>query len=274
MNISATHEPIHRHPFAFSALVIAMAIAVEALTNVTSDLLGVELSVNATGIISGALVSLLGALVIRRLGLWRQLGLVGRSVRPRTLLWFVPFAIYGLLPLTQGLHISAATAVGAVAFGVLIASWKLMVLALVLYAWLPHGAGRAAALTASFWATMHLSGILLGASVAPTLVLCLSYVFLAFAFVAIRLRTGLLWPLVAAYALLLASAAATQHGDASNLAASVTDVMPAVAVSTLLAGYGLLAWPRRAQPATDQIHPRPTVAVRSTAGAAQHTTAR
>ncbi len=81
---------------------------------------------------------------------------------------------------------------------------------------------------------MHVGGILTGGIVAPTLVLCLSYLFLGFAFVAVRLRTGLLWPIVASYALLLASAVAVQNTEASNLVASVADVMPAVTISLLL----------------------------------------
>jgi len=249
MNLTVASDSIHRHPFTFSTLVIAAVVAIETLLKVTSDLLSVELSVITVGIINGAVLSLLGALVIQRLGSWRQLGLIGRPVRPRTLLWFLPFAIYGVLPLTQGLDITAGKAAAAVAFGVLIASWKLMVLALVLYAWLPRGPRTSAALTAFFWASMHVGGILTGGIVAPTLVLCLSYLFLVFASVAVRLRTGLLWPIVASYALLLASAVAVQDTEASNLVASVADVMPALAISLLLAGYGLVAWPRRAQAA-------------------------
>lgn len=61
---------------------------------------------------------------------------------------------------------------------------------------------------------------------------------------AVWLPTGLPWPLVACYALLLASASAVQT-EASNLAASVADVAPALVISVLLAAYGLAAWPRR-----------------------------
>ena len=76
--------------------------------------------------------------------------------------------------------------------------------------------------------------------------LSLSYLFLAFAFVAVRVKSGLLWPLVPAYALLLASAVAVPDAETSNLAASVPDMMPALTVSLLLAGYGLVVWPRYA----------------------------
>lgn len=246
MNRTSARDSIHRHPFAFSVLLIAAVVGFEALALVTIDLLPVQVPVITVGIMTGAVLSLCGVFLIEWLGLWSQLGLVGRPARWPTLLWFLPFVIYGLLPLTQGFDFSARDAVAAVAFGVLIAVWKLGALALVLYAWLPHGAGRAAMLTACFWASMHMGGIVTGGFLAPTLVLSLSYLFLAFAFVAVRVRSGLLWPLVPAYALLLASAVAVQGAETSNLAASVPDMMPALTVSLLLAGYGLVVWPRRA----------------------------
>lgn len=57
--------------------------------------------------------------------------------------------------------------------------------------------------------------------------------------------------------LILKPAAATQTGDTANLADSVTAVLPAVGSSIVLAGYGLLAWPRRWQPAGRDAVARP-----------------
>ena len=212
------------------------------------------LSVITVGIISGALLSVLGALVVGRLGLWRQTGLIGRPARPVSLLWFLPFVVYGLLPLTQGADMTAELAAGAAVFGFLIAFWKLVVLGLLIYAWLPSGERSAAALAATFWATMHLGGIFTGGIVVPTLLLCLSYIFLAFAFGAVRLRTGLFWPLIVSYALLLAGAVAVQDGEASNLVPSVAAIVPAVVISALLASFGLLALPRHKQPVEQRPH--------------------
>jgi hypothetical protein len=180
--------------------VVATATAVELLVNATLDLLSLRLPIVTVGVISGALLSLLGAVTVTRLGLWRQLGLLRYPAQPRALLWFLPFVIYGVLPLTEGLHVSADKAAAALTFGLLIAFWKLIMLAVLLYAWLPRGARWAAAATTLFWASMHLGGTLTGATVVPTFVLSLSYLFLAFAFVAVRLRTGLLWPMIATYA--------------------------------------------------------------------------
>jgi hypothetical protein len=248
MNTITAQKFIHRHPVTVSVLVIATAGAVEILLKATIDLLSVQLPVITVGIISGALLSLLGGVTLTRLGLWRELGLLGRPVQPRALLWLVPFVIHGVLPLTEGFHVSADKAAAALAFGMLIAFWKLVVLAVLFYAWLPHGARCAAAATALGWASMHLGGILTGAPVVPTLLLSLSYLFLAFAFVAVRLRTGVLWPLLATYALLLTTAVAVQKIQSNNLVPSVTHVLHAVGISILLAVYGLLAWPRHKHP--------------------------
>jgi hypothetical protein len=236
---------IRRHPLAFSALVIGVFVGIDVAMAAASDLLSLEWSVITKGIISSAVQSLLAALVIRRLGLWRELGLVQRPAQWRNLLWFLPFALYGLAPLTAGVDATAGDVAAAVAFGVLVAFWKLAVLGLVLYAWLPRGARAAAALTACSFAIGHLGGILVGSIVVPTLVLSLSYLFLGFAFVAVRLRTGLLWPLVCCYTLFLTTAAMVlQDNGASNLAGSVSDVLPAVSISLVLAGYGLIVWRR------------------------------
>jgi len=257
MNTLEARRFAHRKPWAFSALVVVAAGGLDLILKPAVDLLSLRLSVITIGIISGAVVATIGALVVGQLDLWRQLGLIGRPARPLALLWCLPFAIYGLLPLTLGIEITPVRGAGALAFGVLIAFWKLVVLGLILYAWWPRGPRTAAVVTAVFWGGMHLGGLVAGAPLVPTLLLALSYCLLGFAFVAVRFRVGLLWPLIACYALLLTTAAATQTGDASNLADSVTAVLPAVGSSIVLAGYGLLAWPRRWQAAERDAVARP-----------------
>lgn len=277
MSLTFDRDSIRRHPLTFSVLLIAAVVGVDVLMVATRDLLSLQFSVITAGIISGAVLSLLGALAIGRLGLWRELGLIGRPARRRTLLWCLPFAIYGVLPLTGGFDLTAGKVASAAAFGVLIAFWKLAVLGLVLYAWLPRGTRAAAALTACSFAIMHVGGILLGAIVVPTLVLSLSYLFLGFAFVAVRLRIRLLWPLACCYALFLTTAAMVlQDNGASNLAGSVSDVLPAVFSSLLLAGYGLIVWrrPRATAEPAGHLGDGPGVTSENAAGATHSPAAR
>lgn len=153
---------------------------------------------------------------------------------------------FGVLPLTAGPHVTPAGAAAVVAFGVLNACWKLGFLGLLMYAWLPRRERFTAAVAAGVWGVMHLAGILLGARVVPTLVLAASYVLLSFGFAGVWMRTRLLWPLVATYALFEASAVAVfRDSGASNLATSAADLLAPMATSLLLAGYGLLALRRR-----------------------------
>ena len=246
MNTTSIQDLVRRNPLAFSALVAGTVLAINLVLKLGSVALSLELSVLTTGGLSAALLSAVGALAITRLGLWHELGLLGWPARLRTLAWFLPFVALGVLPWITVSHLTPAVAAAVVAFGVLNAFWKLGFLGLLMYAWLPRGERFAAAVAAGVWGVMHLAGILLGARVVPTLVLAAAYVLLSFGFAGVWMRTRLLWPLVGAYALLEGSAVAIfRDSGASNLATSAADLLPLMASSLLLAGYGLLALPRR-----------------------------
>ena len=116
---------------------------------------------------------------------------------------------------------------------------------MLLYAFIPLGRWRVSSSAALLFGGMHLGGLLLGAAPVPTLLLSLSYLFVAFAFGAAWLRTGLIWPLVISNALLIMSAAATQATEAPNLVVSVASILPAVFVSLVLAVYGALLLRKR-----------------------------
>jgi hypothetical protein len=96
---------------------------------------------------------------------------------------------------------------------------------------------------------MHLGGLAVGAEPLPTLLLSLSYVLLGFAYAALLLRTGVVWPLILTSAMLLATVAASQDPTAPNLVASAESVLPALLVSALLAAYGWLVLGRKPGPA-------------------------
>ena len=63
---------------------------------------------------------------------------------------------------------------------------------------------------------------------------------------------GLLGFLVDLALFLTAAALALQDNGATNLVATVSDAMPGLVSSVLLAGYGLLAWKRPAHPTARQ----------------------
>ena len=229
-----------RSPLVFSLLVVAAAMLLDTLLGGALGRFAPGLSILHIGLATGAMLSTLASMALWRLGWWREVGF--RAPRDgRALLWFLPFLLYGLLPLGAGMRATAAGMLAAAAAGLAIAFWKLVVLGLLVRAFEPHGVWRAATLAAVLYGLLHLGSLLVGAAVGPTLLLSLASVCLAFGFAAVRLRTGLLWPLVGCYALLLTTAAASQDLVAPNLAPSIEAVAPAVAVSFLLALYGVFA---------------------------------
>ena len=229
-----------RHPLVFSLLVVAVAMLLDTLLGAALGRLAPGLPVLEIGLITGATLSVVAGVALWRLGWWRDVGF-RIPTEARALLWFLPFLVYGLLPLGAGLRATSAGILAAAAAGLAIAFWKLAVLGLLVRAFQPQGTWRAATVAAVLYGLLHLGGLLVGAAVGPTLLLSLSSLFLAFGFAAVRLRTGLLWPLVGCYALLLTTAAATQDIVTPNLAASIEVLAPAVAVSLLVALYGVFA---------------------------------
>lgn len=267
MNTTHLQDLVRRHPLAFSALVVGTLLAIDLMLELGSVALSLELSVLITGGLSAALLSAVSVLAITRLGIWRELGLLGRPTRLRMLVWFLPFVVLGVLPWMTVTDLTPAVAAAVVAFGVLNAFWKLGFLGLLMYAWLPRGERFAVGVAAGVWGAMHLAGILFGARVIPTLVLAASYALLSCGFAGVWMRTRLLWPLVAAYALLEGSAVAIfRDSGASNLAPSAADLLPLSVSSLLLAGYGLLALPPRRRSEEPRLQGRVFGPPRTTSG--------
>lgn len=229
----------------FAPLVVAVVVIIETLFGALLSQIA-PMPILLVGILTGATLSVLAAFVLSRLGWWRAAGIIA-PVGLKQVLWFVPFFVYGLLPLMAGVRATPGAFLIGIVFAALISFWKLAALALIFQALLLRGRWSAAALAALLYGAMHLGGLLVGGALLPTLLLALLYLLLAWAFLAVRLRTGALWPAMLANTLLLTSAVATQVGDAPNLAPSVESILPAVIISAMLALYGLFVLaPRRA----------------------------
>jgi hypothetical protein len=229
---------ISQQPFVLAGLVVLVAVAVEALFALLLGRLAPGLPVVAVGVVTGSTLAALAAAALSRLGWWGDVG-VRRAAGSRRLLLFAPFGLYAALPLAAGVHAGALAIGGGLVAGAVISFWKLAALGLMLRALRAAGAWPAAALTALLFGLMHLGGLAVGAAPLPTLLLSLSYLLLGFAYAALVLRTGVVWPLMLSSTLLLATVAATQDAAAPNLAASVESMWPAVVVAALLALYGL-----------------------------------
>ena len=238
--------PIVHHPLRFGVMVIGVVSLVDALLYALSGRLVPGLPITVIGIITGMTLSTLAAVAITALGWWHPLGFTQRGDW-RRLVPFALFVLYGLLPLSAGVQAAPGALLAGALMGLLIGFWKIAVLGMLLYAFMPLGEWRATSSAALLVGTMHLGGLLVGGALVPTLLLSLSYLFMAFAFGAAWVRTGLIWPLVISNALLIMSAAATQVTEAPNLVVSAESILPAVFVSLVLAVYGVLLLRKRSR---------------------------
>ncbi|HYN98175.1 MAG TPA: CPBP family glutamic-type intramembrane protease, partial [Actinomycetota bacterium] len=187
---------------------------------------------------SGVTLGALAIIGLSHFRLWDQLGF-RRPERWRDLLMFAPFVLLGLAPLSAGVQAAPGTLVAWAIAALLIAFYKMVRLGGLLYALEPRGRWKAASLAALTFALFELGGVLAGGRLAATGLLSVMYFFLSFAYGAVWLRTGTIWPLIIANALMTISAAATQRSvEASNLASSVPEMVSGIVVAILLAAYG------------------------------------
>lgn len=198
------------------------------------------MSVLSSGLVSGATLGGLAIIGLSRFRLWHQLGF-RRPGRWRHLVLFSPFVLVGLAPLTAGVQAAPGTLVAWGVAALLIAFYKMVLLGGLLDAFESKGRWQAAGLAALVFALFELGGVLAGGKIVTTGLLSIMYFFLAFAYGAAWLRTGTIWPLVIANALMTISAAASQRSvETSNLASSAPEILSGIVVAVLLAAYGAM----------------------------------
>lgn len=238
------------HAIVWAAGVIGGAALIDVIAGVLAGSLASKPPLVVIGAVGGLAASAAVAGLLTRLRAWRAAGWRVPE-HPASLLWFLPLLVYALLPLAQGPRESTPVAAGIV-FALSIGFWKIAALSLALALLAPSGQWRAASLAGLLFGLAHLLALLVGAAVPPTLVNALASGLLGFAVAALALRTGLAWPAAALYSMLLFAVAVTGGLDAVNMATSVAALVPAVAISGLLALVGLSALatrPRAAAPA-------------------------
>ena len=232
--------------FAIAATLLFLVIA--TLESWLLEWLAPGISVLSSGLLSGVTLSAVAISGLSHFRLWEQLGF-RRPGRWRDLVLFAPFVLVGLAPLSAGVQAAPGTVVAWGVAALLIAFYKMVLLAGLLYAFKSRGRWQAVALAALVFALFELGGVLAGGVLATTSLLSVMYFFLAFAYGAAWLRTGTTWPLVIANALMTVSAAATQRSEASNLASSVPEMLSGIVVAILLATYGAFLMRKRGRSA-------------------------
>jgi len=181
--------------------------------------------------------------VLTRWHAWRRVGFRTLAT-PRDLRFFwVP--LFPVLPALPGAlaAIPGSTAADLallVALAALVGFVEEVVFRGLLLRWLvPHGLWRAAVVSSVAFGVMHLVNLLAGADLGATLVQVGYATALGFAFAAVALRTGVLWPLVIIHALIDVAGFLTVDETAPAGTSATAVVLPAV-YAVGFAVYGAL----------------------------------
>lgn len=189
---------VERHLYWFVAILEIIVIAVYLMAGTIASV--AQLSNQAlTGIANSAL----SVLVIGALGWWRAVGFT-RPAHPRHLLFFLPLLLPVLINLAVGLSVP-----GLLLFMELLALALLIGFAeeaifrgLMLNALKARGLWQAAMITSLLFGLSHSLNLLSGKSFVDILIQVSYALAVGFAFAAVVLKEGILWPLVIAHALI------------------------------------------------------------------------
>jgi hypothetical protein len=232
-----SQPPAVLRPLRFVSVIVLGVIVVETIFSMLFSEIAPDLSWIFVGIMIGGMFSVIAAVLLTYFGWWRKSGLLrGTSLRNIGLFW--PLLLYGLLPFAQGLQTLRSTLDLAMLVGVFVAFWQTAVLGMFVLVLSHHGVWRTTVYAALLFAVMHLGGILAGADPIIVGLVCLSYLFLGFAFVSLRLRTGVLWPQWLIYTLFLVLSALLQPTRGINLVPPIETLTGLVVITGILAVYG------------------------------------
>ncbi len=224
---------VERHPYWFVAILEIIVIVVYLMAGTIASV--AQLSNQAlTGIANSALsVLVIGAL--SALGWWRAVGF-RRPAHPRHLLFFLPLFLPILINLGVGLNVP-----GLWLFTELLALALLIGFAeeavfrgLMLNALKARGLWRAAIITSLLFGLSHSLNLLSGKSGADILIQVAYALAVGFAFAAVVLKHGVLWPLVVAHTLIDFTSFIGK-----DTVPAVWNVVAGVALTFLFMAYGL-----------------------------------
>jgi uncharacterized protein len=192
---------VERHPYWFVAILEIIVIAVYLLAGTIASV--AQLSTQTLTGIANSTLSVLVIGALSALGWWRAVGFT-RPAHSRDLLYFLPLLLPVLINLAVGLNVP-----GLWLFTQLLALALLIGFAeeaifrgLMLNALKARGLWQAALITALLFGLSHSLNLLSGKSGAEILIQVSYALAVGFAFAALVLKQGILWPLVVAHALI------------------------------------------------------------------------
>src|SRR3712207_885571 len=141
--ISEVPRAAAARPFLFALLPVIIAVAVETLFGILIEARLTLVPGLLIGMFTGSMLCMIGAIGLTVSGWWHAAGF-RQPTSWRSLLWFVPFFVYGLLPLTDGVKVRASIVVVAAIASLFISFWKVAYLGFMLQALRPLGIWQAA----------------------------------------------------------------------------------------------------------------------------------
>lgn len=185
-----------RHPEGFGFTIFFGILILSIVTRLLLTPLADLVSVDVLNVLASVIVSLLAALLTGAMGWWRETGFRAPSPwRSLTVLW-VPALMIGSL--YGGIHIAgSATWLIVIASAVLTGFLEeILFRGLVMRAFLPGGAARAAVASSLFFSSMHLFNLIDGAPLADTLIQIGIALTTGILLAALTLRTRSIWPAI------------------------------------------------------------------------------
>jgi uncharacterized protein len=230
---------LSRHPVAFAALVVLVAVALIELLG--AGLTVLRLPALANRLVIEAVFCGYVIFLLTRLRWWKEAGF-RRPRSGRALLAFLPLLLLPIAVVASS-GFKAASAGQMIAFAVLTLmvgfAEEGLLRGVVLHALLPVGLTRAAILSSLFFGIGHLLNFWHGSSPSTVIVQMVYSTLLGIGFAGVRLYTGTLWPAIAAHALIdFADVASRGFVLAPPKDVTLAGVVAPIVVTGLYALYG------------------------------------
>ncbi len=185
--------------------------------------------------------------VVTRMGMWRHIGFHRlRTMRDLRFFWIPLIPVLMALPAAVaaigGLEVSRAPErlIFWLSLAILVGFVEeVSFRGLILRALVPRGVWLAAVVSSLLFGLMHVLNLLFGAGLDATLLKVGYATTMGFAFAAVALRTGVIWPLVVIHALVNVVAFATADATTAT-AVTGSDVLVSAVYAAMFTVYGIL----------------------------------
>ena len=229
---------ISKQPYLFTALIVLAMTVIYIASGAAVTIL--KLPTFDLYIIANVSLAILGIVLLTRLQLWKEVGFRAFAVPSDLRLYWLPL-FPALINLSFGIdQISILQfAMFFVVAGLIGFVEEVFFRGLILRAIAPLGLWRAAIISSVIFGVAHSLNILSGANPISTLLQIGYALAIGFAFVAVTLRTGVIWPLVIIHALIDFAAFIAAGKTDSSATVSTSSIMMSVIYIVTFTVYGV-----------------------------------